>query len=65
MAGFDLAGCDLWFVNFTFSQLNSLFSWTFSWQDKKMKINGTTIGSETLKQYQSYCNTECWTVEDE
>ena len=38
---------------FEFSWQNSLLSWGFSQQDKKMKINGITIGSGTLKQDES------------
>ena len=40
---------------FEFSRLSSLLSRAFSWQDKKMKISGITIGSGALKQYESYC----------
>ena len=32
-----------------FSQLNSLLSWAFSWQDKKINITGIINGSMTLK----------------
>ena len=43
--------------SFEFSRLSSLLSRAFSRQDKKMKINGITIGSGTLKQYESYRKT--------
>ena len=44
--------------------LNSLLSWAFSGQDKKMKISGIINGSVTFKWYESYLNTSntelCW-----
>ena len=42
---------------FEFSWLNSLLSWAFSRQDKKIKINGIINGSLTFIWYESY-NTE-------
>ena len=52
---FDLS-CDSWW-SFEFSWLNSLFSWTFTQQGKKVKLNRITNGSVTFKQYLSYHNT--------
>ena len=49
MSGFDLMGCDSWFATrFWISQINSLLSRVFSWQDKNIKINGIFDGSVTL-----------------
>ena len=41
---------------FEFSRLKSSLPWAFSQQAIKMKINGITVGSATLKQYESYHN---------
>ena len=50
MSGFDLMGCDSWFTTrFWISQINSLLSRVFSWQDKNIKINGIFDGSVTLE----------------
>ena len=38
-------------------QLNSLLSWSFSQQDKKIKITEIINGSGTFKWYESYVNT--------
>ena len=54
---------------FKFSRLNSLLSWAFSRQYKKLKIIGIIIGSVTFKyeRYHNFLNTEllivflnCW-----
>ena len=47
---------------FEFSWLNSLWSWAYSWQDKQIKINGIIDECVTFKQYESYLNTEHWTM---
>ena len=45
---------------FEFSWLNSLLSWAFSQQGKKIKISGIINGSMTFRWYESYkiLNTE-------
>ena len=55
---FNLTGRDLWFTTrFEFLQQNSLLSYSFSRQDKKIKINRIISGSVTVKWYECYHNT--------
>ena len=65
ISGFNLMSRDSWFMmRFEISWPNSLLLWAFSWQNKKIKTNGTINGSVTFKAHESYLNTLntklCW-----
>ena len=47
---------------FEFSQLNSLLSWAFSWQDKKIKINENINASSKFQQFESYNTELCYVL---